>query len=251
MQRASGYHVLIDMRWFSLPLLFIAAYAFANDSRVVGAGGSVSPLTEDTSIRMVEETIRLIPAKGWTRVDFTFRNDSSKPVTVQMGYPEIGGGDIAGKDYWTNHVGFKRFRTWVDGRRVRAVRTPGSRPPEGGYRFYWVKTVKFGPRQTRKVRVETLSPLSEVSDGSRFLGYTLRTGANWKGKIGKAKVIIDLRGIADQVTFTYPNWIRRNGDRAYIEYRDFEPTWDNDVSVHWNPKKAPAPRRPAKSSHRS
>ena len=100
---------------------------------------------------MVRERITMDVYSGYYDVDvhFVFQNDGPK-TTVQMGFPESGGGDIGSKEF-RHQTGFLSFHTWVDGRPVlAAVRLPGQCADEG-YETYWVKTVPFAAGQSRMV----------------------------------------------------------------------------------------------------
>lgn len=106
---------------------------------------------EKTTVRMVNEAIRMdiYPAYYDVTVDFLFRN-TGPAVTVQMGFPESGGGDGVGSNY-VNHSGFLSFHTWVDDQEVTATRKGNA--DDDGYTAFWVKTVAFARNQERRVRV--------------------------------------------------------------------------------------------------
>jgi len=179
------------MRWMLLGLwLACAAWAWANDGRMVGEGGRVRLARgERTTVRMVDEAIRMdvYPAYYDVTVDFRFRNDG-KAVTVQMGFPESGGGDGVGEHY-VNHSGFLSFRTWVDGRPVTAVRTGDADRTGGGYRAFWVKTVAFARGQERRVRVQYRTRQGNDTSRSHNLGYAF-TGGNWAGRVAESTLTV-------------------------------------------------------------
>src|SRR5690349_10328781 len=106
-----------------LLLLCLAMATYANDSRVIGQSGRVRMIHgEHTTVRMVRETVRMdvYPQTYTVTADFTFTNDGP-PVTVTMGFPESGYGDISTETLRT-HSGFQSFHTWVDGKEVPAKR---------------------------------------------------------------------------------------------------------------------------------
>ena len=178
------------LRFFALFLMFSgllasATLARANDSAFDGVGGSARPTRgENKAIRMVRETVVLTASATTyaTRADFVFRNDSATAQNVQMGFPEGNSGEEA-----LAKTSFIGFRTLVDDAPVAARRTVLKEWDSSGFDVYWVKTVAFKPRQTRRVRVEFASPYG----GSTSWGFTrgmvyVFTGGNWRGKVDES-----------------------------------------------------------------
>lgn len=167
-------------------LLVFPLVARANDSSFEGFGGTLRPTSgENKAIRMKRELVVLTANRdGYsTRAEFVFCNETGRSQSVAMGYPESNySGEVPLKG-----SGFKRFVTWVDGRAVPATRTELRRFDAGGFNVYWMKTVSFAPHQTRRVRVETLSPYGSTNNWgfTRTLGYAF-TGANWRGDVGQS-----------------------------------------------------------------
>ena len=173
----------------SLASLTLAAYA--NDSSFEGVGGTVRPTRgENKAIRMKSETVILTAGENdfSTRVDFVFANETAKLQRVPMGFPEGNFGDVSSAGPMKNS-GFKSFTTWVDGNRVAAKRTILKEADASGFDTYWLKTVLFAPRQTRRVRVEFRSPYG----GNTNWGFTNAmsyafTGKNWRGNVGESRM---------------------------------------------------------------
>ncbi|MHB9026330.1 MAG: hypothetical protein ACYC7E_19500 [Armatimonadota bacterium] len=167
-----------------LACMIVASVCLANDSAVAGEGGRVRMLLgEQTTIRMVKETVRMevYPAYYDVTVEFTFQNEGPA-TTVQMGFPESGVGDIRAGDYHTR-TGFRSFRTWVDEQPVTARRLPAKVHDEvGHYQAFWVKDVSFARDQTRQVRVAYRANKGDSSTGEHFARYDF-TGGNWKGTV--------------------------------------------------------------------
>ena len=173
-------------------VLFIVAHARANDSAIEGIGGSptalgswrkIAPMKgEHPSIQMVNERVNItVNATTYdVRADFEFHNDGAAR-TVLMGFPEGAAGDV---DVITldKKSSYRNFKTSVDGQEIRARRIPLSEESsEFEFDAYWVKSVPFARRQTRRVRVSYRAPLGASVD-SRFLSYDF-TGGNWKGVV--------------------------------------------------------------------
>ncbi len=172
-------------------LLASATITRANDSAFDGVGGSPKPTQgENKAIRMVRETVVLTAGKEAysTRADFVFRNDTGVAQTVQMGFPEGNSGEEAQAK--TSFVG---FRTLVDNQPVKARRTVLKEWDSSGFDTYWIKTVAFKPRQTRRVRVEFASPYGGSTNWgfSRGMVYAF-TGGNWRGKVDESVLEVRL-----------------------------------------------------------
>ena len=212
----------------------VVAGARANDSAFTGVGGSLRPMRgEHSAVRMVREEVR-IEVHGdhyRTRVDFEFRNETNRAVTVTMGFPESGHGDVdtvAARQRTT----FRRFATWVDDQQTPARRVI-SRRGEGDFGAYWTKQVRFAPNQTRRVRVEYESPFSTMADPfSRRVPYDF-TGGNWRGQVAESLLTIRivapglhaLRALISPRSDTAeprPVRLEQNGDTFTHRWRNWE-----------------------------
>ncbi|MCE5206561.1 MAG: hypothetical protein LLF80_10725 [Porphyromonadaceae bacterium] len=72
----------------------------------------------------------------------------------------------------------------------------------------------------------------------RFFTYLLSTGAPWKGTIGKAEIIVNLKDIEmDSIVYKKPdNCIISNGQLIWT-FLDFEPTSNDDIEIKYNSNK--------------
>ncbi len=138
---------------------------------------------------MVNETIRMDVYHDYyeVTVDFLFQNHGPA-VTVKMGFPESGGGDIMSSSY-AKHSGFSSFHTWVDNQQVTAVRKVDF--SDDGYRAFWVKTVSFAKGQARRVRVSYQSDPGDDTTGYNNVFYTF-SGGNWAGRVQESKLLVTL-----------------------------------------------------------
>ena len=175
-------------------ILLCAALVFANDSAFHGVGGSLRPMRgEHRQIRMVREHVQIELHGDFyrTRVDFEFQNTSNRPVTVTMGFPEGGSGDVdAGAA--RRRTTFRRFATWVDDRPTAARRIVArANTEEQTYQAYWTKQVSFTPRARRRVRVEYESPMSgTVADSFTWRAPYDFTGGNWQGQVAESRLTV-------------------------------------------------------------
>ena len=184
-----------------LALLFCSVSARANDAEFSGVLGSPTlSKGEHPAIRMESEKVILTlknERQFETDARFVFVNDSSRAVTVRMGFPETNeGGGWEEREDWTES-GFLRFATTVNGVKTNAKRTV-IKKPDGNYDVWWLKTVSFGPRERKNVRVMTLSALGGTVEWAlnRAMSYDF-TGKNWKGLVARSdlEVRIPLAGL--------------------------------------------------------
>ncbi len=175
--------------------LWLISPGFANDAHVVGEGGRVRLLKDErTTVRMVRESVRIdvYPSSYDVEATFLFANDGPA-VTVTMGFPESGGGDVS-TEHYVKASGFRHFATWVDGQRVVAKRQASAGVGDG-YRAFWVKQVQFGKGQRRTVRVQYRSAPGGDVTSTRSVSYSF-TGGNWRGKVEETllRLVVHLPG---------------------------------------------------------
>ncbi len=176
------------LRWLcALPLL-LGVPVWANDSAFSGVSGTPKPMRgEHASIAMQSERVVITAdARGYsTDVEFTFRNDGAA-TSVQMGFPETSYGDTPA----TKKSAFLRFASTVDGKVAPTKRLITSQG-EDSVEAYWVKTVAFGARQTRRVRVSYRSPWGgNVEWGTHQALIYDFTGKNWRGQVERSDLEI-------------------------------------------------------------
>jgi hypothetical protein len=218
-------------------IVYISA-AFANDASFYGDGATVFEFKEDR-VSMVRESIVIHydesagdPSRQWlARCEFTFRNDTSEAVEVQMGFP-----DWNALDPDESEPGVVRdFEVQVAGDRVNAIRKiiardesprTGSALGDLGYDAAYTWQVRFAPGQSIVVRnryriggLATNGPFSAcVSDekpsdlegiwwrraaaetggwdfengACRRITYLVTTGRTWGRPIAEAEIAIQI-----------------------------------------------------------
>ncbi|HVF11123.1 MAG TPA: hypothetical protein VNA16_09990 [Abditibacteriaceae bacterium] len=203
------------------------ATAWANDGAVEGAAGRWHFMRgEHRNVRLVREAIRMdvYPKYYDAKVDFIFRNEGG-PVTVTMGFPESGGGDInvrARRDT----TGFLRFATWADGRRIKTRRELATaKDSDYRYQAFWVKRVHFARGQNRLIRVRYRAPHGAVAGEGRSTPYSF-TGGNWRGRVERSTLVVvtHLSG-PHEIGATF-NWnrlpVRRRGNRFFYQWSNWQ-----------------------------
>ena len=210
--------------------LALASVCAANDGAITGVGGTPKLMRDHPSVRLVSEEVRIRLPEGKVEAKFIFRNDG--PATdVVMGFPESGGGDIS----VPKRSAFDYFESYVDGQRVKVARVgPKGNIGSGDYRIWWVKRVHFNKGQQRVVVNRYQGGVGGGASGVWF-EYILATGASWKGRIGSARVICNVRGLKDcTLHIMEPSGYRIVGSQLVWEFHDFEPDGNTpNITVGW------------------
>ena len=193
----------MKLSYFIVPLslLLLTLSVKANDASFSGVLGSPTLSTgEHSAIRMASEKVILTlknDTQFETDANFVFVNDSSRAVTVRMGFPEGNYGDGWEDDEDKKQSGFLRFATTVNGATVKATRTI-VKGKDSDHDIWWIKTVSFRPREHKNVRVTALSALGGSVEWAvnEAMSYNF-TGKNWKGLVGRSdlEVRIPLSGL--------------------------------------------------------
>lgn len=216
--------------FFIFLLLGLVCPAAADDAAVYCDGGTVKLIKpEHSSVRMLWERVYAKLTSGddsgygaRVRCEFVFKNEGPA-ITLQMGFPEIGGGSDEDSFAASQMLSFK---SWVDGVPT-ATRYVRERKGYGDYSAWHVKNVHFNPGQTVRVTDEYVTPYHDQSPQLLF-NYILRSGSSWKGKIGKAKITVDTSAVTQDFEHcsVWPSGYRHNAHRYTWVLRDFEPRED-------------------------
>ncbi len=207
-----------------LGALTLCGTARGDDSAMEGVGGVLKPMHGHPSVRMVSEEVHIKLPQDVVEASFTFRNDGP-PVTVLIGFPEQGKGG--------GYTQFDHFRSTVDGHPLKVRRYVQQRPGEdGNYKYWWIKRVHFNRGQTRVVLNRYEGGEFVTSAGVVGFNYILRTGASWKGPIGRARILCDISGLRDDAPLHFsPSGYRRVGDTVIWDLRNFKPK--QDIEIRW------------------
>lgn len=100
----------------------------------------------------------------------------------------------------------------------------------------WKSSFKEGEMKTIVVRY-TL-PYGPSKSGRRFFTYYLHTGSGWKGTIGKAEILVNLKDLTTDLLFeTRPENYKIQGKQLSWTFTDFEPTKMDDIKIYYEPYK--------------
>lgn len=188
-------------------LALFTAPAHANDGAFYGQGATVFPVLDET-IALESEVLAIEqggPAVGYyvdhwkVEVTYRFRNTADRYVEVQMGFPEWCESTPESMDRaegspcpgWT----IRDFTVQIDGKRGPKTRVKAAAPGEGpladmAYGRVYTFPVRFGPGEVKTVRHTYEHATSLTSPWCSDLTYILRTGALWKGPIGRLDITV-------------------------------------------------------------
>lgn len=182
------------------------------------SGGVVSPVSDNTSIRMDSEKVEIRLEQDSFSVDaeFIFYN-TGETVTKLVGFPQANYVTVREYKRPTNYMGLE---TWINGKKAKITnRGPDSKPMTGaefydkcrkgtikkGARFpsreiklWLVCSVTFPGHAFTKMRTKYQSRYFVTMFGQVRARYIVGTGRHWKDRIGRAVFIIDPSGVGGQ-----------------------------------------------------
>ncbi len=206
----------------------------ADDTCLGRMPDGVFPIGED-DISMEEETVVVDLTKNTARCEFHFYN-SGEDKTILMGFPGVltDNSDHTGPVNLTVH----NFKAYIDGKQVAIKKEKNTvrNDPEKPYdKFSEWFTFEVHLKAGKSVTVKNTYSFYPTYDSMSFIysGYVMRTGAAWKGNIGKAKVTFKLGDMKPYyITDLYPGKFRFAGNELIWENSDFEPTYDLNVTYN-------------------
>ncbi|MDY0385283.1 NADase-type glycan-binding domain-containing protein [Trichlorobacter sp.] len=184
--RLTGKTLLIILL-FVYCMLYTVSSGVADTASITGATGGQIRINNNSYVRMVDESINITIHKDFIEFDinYSFKNISDKPLQVEMGFPEQPGeftqtlyNFFASSD--NNPIKVKFVS--VDANKLDTTK---------GLLNWYTYTVQFKPNQLRKISNRYWVYATEYR-GLRSFSYIMRTGASWKGTIGKIQITAKL-----------------------------------------------------------
>jgi len=179
---------------------------------------------------MVEEEVHIKLPECKVEARFVFKNDGPA-TTITIGFPEQGKDTTPRRP--SHLVGFK---SWVDGKLVSTQQVFAEKPDEGAndyyYKAWWIKKVPFAKGQTRTIVNKYSGGWYDTTYGVFGFNYILKTGATWRGTIGRAQIICDISSIKDCTPIRFsPAGSVRDGNIVRWDLHNLKPK--EDVWVKW------------------
>lgn len=98
---------------------------------------------------------------------------------------------------------------------------------------------EFQQGESKTIEIQYSLPFGMLyKTNERFFTYLVSTGANWKGTIGKAEIIVNLKDIEmDSIVSKNPSNCEINNNQLIWTFSDFEPTTKDDIKINYNSSK--------------
>lgn len=206
---------------------------------------SISP-KDQTSIRMESEKviIDLYNDSSVVKCLFNMKN-LGEQEKLQIGFPEMSFHYYQQKSKIDEaHI----FKVKENGKTVN-FNFSDSLKYDKGYRekvesyqikeewYLWESEFQKGESKTFEVQYSL--PFGMLyKTNKRFFTYLLSTGANWKGTIGKAEIIVNLKDIEmDSIISQQPNNCKIRNSQLTWTFSNFDPTTHYDIKIFYNSNK--------------
>lgn len=202
---------------------------------------------KNTSIRMDSEMVVVDLYKDSAIVEchFYMKNDSDAQK-LTIGFPEMN------FQYFRSNDGTEtgNFCAFENGERVKLINFhqaaslkeqfpfSGLANQQGDDQPWFLWASEFDNGELKTIVVRYTLPYGATKTGSRYFTYLLNTGSGWKGNIGKAEIMVNLKDITpDLVLKAMPGNHKINGNQLSWTFTDFEPTTNEDIKIYYEESK--------------
>lgn len=179
--------------------------SYSNDTALSAEGQNIGPYEGTPDVVLDNEVINLDISPGKTIVNITFNLRNEGPTkTILVGFP-----DEEASSRLKNNVDYaeanyqgpiEAFKAFVNGAAVKTTTKTQVKKgiiddyPPPGYNVLW----HVWPVEFKKGKTTVIKNTYWVQNGVNVMGeknfhYTLITGAKWKGKIGRTKIIANFK----------------------------------------------------------
>lgn len=211
-------------------LSFIKLPVYADSSNLYRSAGTIEPI-ENKNVTMVEENvyIKVFGGTSAARCEFVFKNDSTSEQDVLMGFPasRIMEGSVI--DETTKLSDFKVFENGEEKpAKLEKAKDISKTIQVGDISEWYTWNVHFKGGEEKRIE-NTYTAQNYDAPWARRVGYILKTGAPWKGNIGKATITFELMDISPakiNTEYTKPAGYRIEKNKVIWEYKNFEPEED-------------------------
>lgn len=213
----------------------------------IKAKGIVSRV--NTSIRMDSELVVVDLYKDSAIVEchFYMKNDSNDQK-LTIGFPEMN------FHYFRSNDGAEidNFSVYENGEKIELISlhkpetsSTNEQVPFSGIinqkiedQPWFIWNSSFDKDELKTIVVRYSLPYGAMKNGSRYFTYLLNTGSGWKGNIGKADIVVNLKDIQpDLILKTLPENYKITGNQISWSFSDFEPTTKDDIKIYYEQSK--------------
>lgn len=208
-------------------IICLCGAAAADDTALLDIGGTIQPMDEHPTVRLVAEHVHARIFREYTLVECVFFLENDGPATeVTVGFPN----NVYGSDEWT--CLFESFESYVDGKRadIRLVEQPEGKPC-----VWYCKEVRFDEGELRTIRNVYRGRHSFDTMNDFWFTYVLHTGASWRGAIGSVSVVLSFEEFdTGRLWRIEPAGGEIDGREIRWSFTDYEPNAVRDViEVKW------------------
>ena len=216
------------MKIFTGLLLFLLCFngkAVADDSAITNIGGTIRPMDEHPSVRLLAEHVhaRILKKHALVECIFFLQNEGPESI-VEMGFPCYTGEDTGQFEY---------FESYVDGQKVDIeILEDKQQSPS----VWYCKEVRFKEGALKVIRNVYKSGYGGNTMGDIWFTYVLHTGASWRGTIGSVNIVLSFEDFdTDKLFEIEPSGYEMDNEEVRWTLTDFEPEkpWDV-VKAMWN-----------------
>lgn len=228
-----------------LTLVCLQTTLFADIAPYPIKARTISP-KDQTSIRMESEKVivDLYNDSSVVKCSFNMKNEGEKEK-LKIGFPEMNFYHYQIKsaaDDVTN------FSVQENGKEIKFDYSDSLRFNEeyrkkvASYQIkeeWYLWDVEFQKGESKVIDIQYSLPFGMLyRSNKRFFTYLLSTGANWKGTIGKAEIIVNLKDIVmDSIILQKPANCEISDKQLIWTFLDFDPTTDHDIKIIYNSDK--------------
>lgn len=184
-----------------------------------------------TDIRMVYEkvTVDLTLDSSFVHCYFRMHNEG-KATDILIGYPDMSYYSINAP----RNIKSTPLIVFENGRRVNDFLNY-----ENPAKTWYLWETSFEKHETKIITVTYSLPNGTVKNNLyRKFDYLLSTGAGWKGKIGEAEIIVNLKDFdKDLILKAAPANVTITTNQLVWKYKNLEPTLSNDISISFEKQK--------------
>jgi len=218
----------------------------------VAGAGTVSNKYKSKDISVENEVLRISLNKSSANVsvEYAFKNESKKGVTVRLAFPTV-----LINDHWNGYRDVDNYCIYEYGNKLTYYEVTGNKVEfseqyaanlysdtvDADAIYNWkVTELKFKPGEKKKINISYSSPyfggefnISNVPETTtpKIFKYLLHTGSSWKGKIKKCDVEIDGGAFDIKNLYIYPSGYTLNGNKVIWKHRNFEPGIKDNIEI--------------------
>jgi hypothetical protein len=196
---------------------------------------------QPTDIRLIYEkvTVDLTLDSSFVHCYFRLHNEG-KAMKIQIGYPNMS----YYSDNYTHNFKFNPISVFENGEKINSINTyvPDSvnlRSNDNYNKPWYLWETNFGANETKVIVVTYSLPKGPVKNDLYYkFDYLLSTGAGWKGKIGEAEIIVNLKNFdTNLILKTSPANFTSTSNQIVWKLHNIEPTSSDDISISYEKQK--------------